>query len=97
MIRTTVYMVIRPERRGIDGRVYGIEVDRVVKNKPRLGVRDVAIKVNLDTDERLFMQPEPEVTITLNDLRQIVPPVTADVVNEPEVGYEPEREEGTGS
>ena len=105
MIRSTVYMVIRPERRGIDGKVYDIEIDRIVKNKPtRMGQRDIAIKINLDTDERLFMQPEPEVTITLSDLRQVIPPVSVAVLDaEPEeldtaeVGYEDERGEGTGS
>lgn len=85
MIRSTVYMVIRPERRGIDGRVYGIDIDRITKNKPtRMGQRDIAIKINLDTDERLFMTPEPEVTITLNDLRQVIAPVSADVLDAPE-------------
>lgn len=83
MIRSTVYMVIRPRRQGIDGRVYDIDIDRIVKTKPRLGKSDVAIRINLDTDERLFMVPEPEVTITLNDLRQVIPPVSADVEDQP--------------
>jgi len=80
MIRTSCYLVIRPERRGYDGAVQGIEIDRVVKTKPKLGVRDVAIKLNLQVDERLFTVPEPEVTINLDDRRAlVVPKVDIDV------------------
>lgn len=80
MIRSTVFMVIRPERRGYDGKVTAIEIDRIVKNKPRLGVRDVAIKINLDVDPAMFTSPEPEVTINLNEHRAIILPVEAEVV-----------------
>lgn len=74
MIETTGFLVIRPERRGFDGKVTGIEIDRFVKTKPKLGVRDVAIKVVLRVDDRLFVSPEPEVVIELNDRRAIVAP-----------------------
>lgn len=74
-IETSAYIIIQPERRGYDGQVVGISIDRIVKSKPqRLGVRDIAIKVNLVVDSRLFSVPAPEVTIELQDQRSIITP-----------------------
>lgn len=73
MIETSGYLIIQPARRGRDGAVVGIELDRIVKTKPtRLGVRDVAVKLTLRVDERLFLPIEPEIVVELRDARQIV-------------------------
>lgn len=75
MIETSGYLIIQPTRRGHDGKVVGVELDRLVKTKPnRLGVRDIAIKIVLRVDEKLFTVPEPEVTIELDDRRALVVP-----------------------
>lgn len=78
-IETSAYLVIQPVRRGYDGKVSGVEIDRLVKTKPtKLGVRDIAIKIVLRVDETLFTVPEPEVVIALDDKRALVLP-TIDV------------------
>lgn len=83
-IATEAYLVIQPERRGHDGKVVGIAIDRIVKTKPvRLGVRDIAVKIILRVDERLFTIPEPEVTIELDDQRALILP-TIDVAADPD-------------
>lgn len=83
-IVTGAYLVIQPERRGHDGKVVGIAIDRIVKTKPtRLGVRDIAIKIVLRVDDRLFTVPEPEVTIDLDDHRALIVP-KIDVDGQPE-------------
>lgn len=78
-IETSAYLIIQPVRRGYDGKVSGVEIDRLVKTKPtKLGVRDIAIKIVLRVDEKLFTVPEPEVVIALDDKRALVLP-TIDV------------------
>lgn len=85
-IETSAYLVIQPVRRGYDGKVSGVEIDRLVKTKPgRLGVRDIAIKIVLRVDEKLFTVPEPEVVIELDDKRALVlPEIDVDLPAEPE-------------
>lgn len=74
-IETSAYLIIQPVRRGYDGKVSGVEIDRLVKTKPaKLGVRDIAIKIVLRVDEKLFTVPEPEVVIALDDKRALVLP-----------------------
>lgn len=79
MIVSKAFLIIEPERRGRDGAVVGIRMDRIVQTKPtRLGVRDVAVAIELRVDERLFLPVEPEIVVELRDARQIVE-VSADV------------------
>lgn len=82
--RTTVYMILQPVRRGYDGTVTGIDVDRILKSKPgKLGVRDIAVQLDIEVDDRLFTVPQPKVTIRLDDERAIIVP-SIDVVPQPE-------------
>lgn len=109
MVRTEVWLILQPIRRGYDGQVTGIEVDRILKTKPgRLGVRDIAVKVNVEVDERMFVTPAPEVTLRLDDERSLIIPklaVDVPVTNGPEEAGEETEEDpsertddtGTGS
>jgi hypothetical protein len=73
MIVARAFLIIQPERRGRDGAVVSISIDRVVKTKPvRLGVRDVPIELVLRIDEKLFLPVEPTIVVELKDARQIV-------------------------
>ena len=74
-VTATAYLIIQPVRRGYDGKVSGLDIDRIVKTKPtRLGVRDVAIQLNISVDERLFGVPNPVVDIKLDDIRALIVP-----------------------
>lgn len=84
MVKSTIWLVLQPLRTGYDGRVVGIEVDRILKTKPgKLGVRDIAVQVNIEVDEALFTVPQPVVTLHLDDQRQMVVP-ELDVPNQPQ-------------
>lgn len=88
MIVSKAFLIIQPERRGRDGAVVAISIDRVVKTKPqRLGIRDVPIEIELRIDERLFLPVEPKIVVELTDSRQIVE-VSAEIPT-----YEPDQPE----
>lgn len=90
IVTTKVWLVLQPERRGYDGKVTGIEVDRILKTKPgKLGVRDIAVEMNVEVDEALFTVPQPVVTLRLDDERQLILP-TVDAVAQPEPESETE-------
>lgn len=93
MIQTDCYLIIQPERRGYDGRVQGVVIDRMVKSVPRrLGIRDIALHVVLQVDERMFMDPKPEVTIVLDDQRAMILPAVASLEIPEQAGEQPENE-----
>lgn len=87
-LETTAYIVIRPERRGYDGAVQSILIDRVLKTLPRLGVRDLAIKVTLRLDKRMFMQPSYEAVVEVSDKRDLMVPTVE--LEEPDPPVDPE-------
>ncbi len=97
MISTTVWLILQPQRRGYDGQVVGLSVDRILVTQPRkLGVRDVAVKVNIECDERMFTVPRPEVTLILDDQRALIIPKVEPVIEEPPLPTEVPEEAGDG-
>ena len=73
MKRASVYLVLQPSHR-YDGTVSGIEVDRILRSKPKLRQTEVAVQLHLDIDEHLFEQFLPEVTVQITGERQLVVP-----------------------
>lgn len=98
MIVSKAFLIVQPERRGRDGAVVGIRMDRIVQAKPsKLGIRDVAIEIELRVDERLFLPVEPSIVVELRDARQLVE-VSADVPTyEPDQPAEEEASDGDGT
>lgn len=73
MIRTSVYVVLIPERTW-EGKVTAIKADRLLRERPKLSNKEVAVQLHLDVDERLFEQFLPEVVVSITGERQLVIP-----------------------
>jgi|GEM_PF-6819712 hypothetical protein len=73
MIRTSVYVVLVPERTW-EGKVTAIKADRLLVQRPKLSNKEVAVQLHLDVDERLFEQFLPEVVVQITGERQLVIP-----------------------
>lgn len=82
-IKTSAYLVIIPQH-SYAGKLDGISIDRVVRTLPKLNSRSVAVKLNVTMDSKFFEQVLPEVTIRLNDERQLFVP-DIDVESPPEL------------
>ena len=64
MIKTTAFIVLKPEH-AYNGKLTGVEVDRMTKTKPGLKTNEVAIQLSIIVEEQLFEQFLPTVEITL--------------------------------
>lgn len=73
MKRSSVYVVLVPERTW-DGRVSEVKVDRLLREVPKLRNTEVAVRLHLDVDERIFEQFLPEVTVAVTGERQLIVP-----------------------
>jgi hypothetical protein len=94
MIDSSVHLVLRPTREW-SGRVTDLRVDRMTQGKPRLDNTEVAVKLNLHVDERMFQQFLPEVDVTITSIRDLITPdVDVDHPSQPEEG---EGEEATAA
>jgi hypothetical protein len=87
--RAECYLILEPKH-NYAGQLLSLEVDRVVKTRPpKLAARHIAIKLNVDIDERLFDQFTHEATITIRDARDVLTPVVT-VEQTPEFDEETE-------
>lgn len=73
-IRTDAWLIIEPVRAGYSGQITGLELSKMLKTKPRLGVREVGVHIILEVESDIFQTPEPDVTIRIDDKRALVVP-----------------------
>lgn len=85
MKRASFYVVLEP-RHTFDGKLQSIVADRMTVTRPnKLSPRHVAVKLNIDVDDRLFEQFLPEATVVISDKRELMTPqVEVDVVTTPD-------------
>lgn len=79
-LQTTGYIVIKRKRRGMRQMV----LHRLTKTKPGLAADEIAVKISLSMDSKVFEKLVPEVNIDIKERHILVSEIDGKVVQEKE-------------